>query len=100
MATTGLPSASPSVSNAGPGPSDTEGTVTTASSTPKTTIGINATISVRIRLFTSLTLDGVVRAPGLVARRKFTGPAPSYDRVVAWGLDGCEAAGVDVPRAV
>jgi len=42
----------------GPGPSDTNGTVTTASNTPKTTIGTNATIKVRIRLFTPLTLDG------------------------------------------
>ena len=34
-----------------------KGTVTTASRRPKTTIGTSATISVRIRLFTSLTLD-------------------------------------------
>jgi len=53
-----LPSTSPSVSKVGPGPSDTNGTVTTASNTPKTTIGTNATIKVRIRLFTPLTLDG------------------------------------------
>ena len=39
MATTCLPSASPRVSKVGPGPSDTYGTVTTASSTPNTTIG-------------------------------------------------------------
>ena len=42
----------------GPGPSDTNGTVTTASNTPKTTIGTSATIKVRIRLFTPLRLDG------------------------------------------
>ena len=42
----------------GPGPSDTNGTVTTASNTPNTTIGASATIKVRIRLFTPLTLDG------------------------------------------
>ncbi len=56
MSTTCLPSTSPRVSNVGPGPSDTYGTVTTASSTPKTTIGTSATISVRIRLFTPPTV--------------------------------------------
>ena len=58
IATTCLPSTSPSVSKVGPGPSDTNGTVTTASNTPKTRIGTSATINVRIRLFTPLTLDG------------------------------------------
>src|ERR1700747_1452477 len=58
IATTCLPSTSPSVSKVGPGPSDTNGTVTIASSTPKTTMGTSATIKVRIRLFTPLTLDG------------------------------------------
>ena len=66
ISTTCLPSTSPRVSNAGPGPSDTYGTVTAASSTPNTTIGTSATISVRIRLFTSLRLDGEVRAPRLM----------------------------------
>ncbi|BBA87178.1 hypothetical protein MPSD_15570 [Mycobacterium pseudoshottsii JCM 15466] len=45
----------------GPGPSDTNGTVTTASSTPNTTIGTSATINVNIRLFTPHTLDGLSR---------------------------------------
>ena len=59
MATTGLPSNSPRVLNVGPGPSATYGTVTAASSTPKTTMGTRATISVRIRLFTTPTLTAV-----------------------------------------
>ena len=58
MATTCLPSTSPSVTKVGPGPSDTNGTVTTASNTPKTRTGASATIKVRIRLFTPLTLTG------------------------------------------
>ncbi|CFS33749.1 Uncharacterised protein [Mycobacterium tuberculosis] len=60
--TTCLPSISPSVSNVGPGPSATNGTVTTASNTPNTTIGTSATIKVNIRLFTPHTLDGPGRA--------------------------------------
>ena len=67
MSTTCLPSTSPSVSKVGPGPSDTNGTVTTASNTPKTRIGTSATIKVRIRLFTPLTLDRT--QPGLVQLR-------------------------------
>jgi hypothetical protein len=58
IATTCLPSTSPSVSKVGPGPSDTNGTVTTASSTPNARIGTSATIKVRMRLFTPITLDG------------------------------------------
>ncbi|GAA4542291.1 hypothetical protein GCM10023161_25890 [Mycobacterium paraffinicum] len=50
------------MSKVGPGPSETNGTVTTASSTPKTRIGTSATIKVRIRLFTPITLDGARRA--------------------------------------
>ncbi|GFG77736.1 hypothetical protein MPRG_10120 [Mycobacterium paragordonae] len=46
------------MSNVGPGPKDTNGTVTTASSTPKTTMGTSATTKVKIRLFTPLTLTG------------------------------------------
>jgi hypothetical protein len=42
------------VSKVGPGPRDTNGTVTTANSTPNTTIGTSATIKVKIRLFTPL----------------------------------------------
>ena len=61
MSTTSLPSTSPSVLNVGPGPSDTNGTVTTASSTPKATIGTRATSSVKIRLFTPPTV-GTARA--------------------------------------
>ncbi|BBX39749.1 hypothetical protein MSIM_12000 [Mycobacterium simiae] len=60
MATTCLPSTSPRVSKVGPGPRETNGTVTTASNTPKTRIGTSATIKVRIRLFTPLTLTGPV----------------------------------------
>ena len=52
MSTTSLPSTSPRVSNVGPGPSETYGTVTNASSTPNATIGAKATSSVEIRLFT------------------------------------------------
>ena len=57
ICTTCLPSTSPSVSKVGPGPSDTNGTVTTASNTPKTRIGTSATSKVRIRLFTPTTLE-------------------------------------------
>ncbi|BCZ20466.1 hypothetical protein MTY59_03210 [Mycobacterium senriense] len=46
------------MSKVGPGPSDTNGTVTTASNTPNATIGTSATIRVRMRLFTPITLDG------------------------------------------
>jgi hypothetical protein len=52
MSTTCFPSTSPSVSKVGPGPSDTKGTVTTASSALNTTTGTSATSNVRIRLFT------------------------------------------------
>jgi len=41
------------VSNVGPGPSATNGTVTTHASTPNTRIGTKATSSVEIRLFTA-----------------------------------------------
>jgi hypothetical protein len=46
------------VGNVGPGPSETYGTVTTASSTPNATIGAKATSNVEIRLFTPATVDG------------------------------------------
>ncbi|GAB3003087.1 hypothetical protein MBOU_10710 [Mycobacterium bourgelatii] len=46
----------------GPGPSDTNGTVATASNTPNATIGTSATIKVKIRLFTPHTLVGAWRA--------------------------------------
>ncbi|GAB4614988.1 hypothetical protein MOKP58_39450 [Mycobacterium avium subsp. hominissuis] len=49
------------MSKVGPGPSDTNGTVTTASNTPNATIGTSATIKVRMRLFTPITLDGARR---------------------------------------
>ncbi|BBX99560.1 hypothetical protein MSEO_00600 [Mycobacterium seoulense] len=49
------------MSKVGPGPNETNGTVTTASNTPKTRIGTSATIKVRIRLFTPITLDGAHR---------------------------------------
>ena len=57
MSTTSLPSTSPSVSNVGPGPNDTYGTVTSDSSTPNATIGTKATSSVEIRLFTATTVE-------------------------------------------
>ncbi len=57
---TGLPSKSPRVLKIGPGPSDTNGTVTAASSTPKARIGTSATNNVRIRLFTPPRLDAAV----------------------------------------
>ena len=52
MSTTCLPSYSASVLNVGPGPSDTNGTVTAASRNPNTTIGTRATATVALRLFT------------------------------------------------
>ena len=52
MSTTCLPSTSPSVSNVGPGPSDTNGTVTATVRTLNATMGTSATSNVRIRLFT------------------------------------------------
>jgi hypothetical protein len=55
-----LPSKSPSVLNVGPGPNDTYGTVTTASSALKATTGTSATTNVRIRLFTQANVDGPV----------------------------------------
>jgi hypothetical protein len=56
MSTTCLPSTSPSVSNVGPGPNATNGTVTADSSTPNANIGTRATSTVKIRLFTTPTL--------------------------------------------
>ena len=70
MSTTCLPSTSPRVLNVGPGPSDTNGTVTTDSSTPNATIGTSATTSVRIRLFTPPTVER--HSPGRVAGGGFT----------------------------
>ena len=64
MATTGLPSASPRVSNVGPGPSATNGTVTSPSSSPNTRMGTSATASVSIRLFTHHTVTAVRRGNG------------------------------------
>ena len=58
MSTTSLPLTSPSVSNVGPGPRATYGTVTADSSSPKIRIGAIATIRVNIRLFTPPTVKG------------------------------------------
>jgi hypothetical protein len=44
------------VSNVGPGPSDTYGTVSSDSSNPNATIGTTATSNVKIRLFTATTV--------------------------------------------
>src|SRR4051812_31272 len=57
MSTTCLPSISPRVSNVGPGPNATKGTVTTDSSNPNATMGTSATTSVKIRLFTPPTVE-------------------------------------------
>ena len=73
MSTTSLPSTSPRVSNVGPGPSDTYGTVTKDTSTPNATRGTSATTSVKIRLFTPPTVKG--------ARSGFT---ESVTRGPAW----------------
>src|ERR1700712_3210818 len=56
MSTTCLPSTSPRVSNVGPGPSDTNGTVAKDSNARNAKIGTRATIKVEIRLFTTPTL--------------------------------------------
>src|SRR5574340_1363718 len=78
MSTTGLPSTMPSVSNVGPGPNDTNGTVTTANSTPKATTGTSATISVRIRLFTPGMVNGPTRdRPSPVRLRPDNGSIPT-----------------------
>jgi hypothetical protein len=65
MSTTSLPSTSPSVSNVGPGPSATNGTVTTDSATPNATIGTSATSNVKMRLFTPPNVEVGVEMPAI-----------------------------------
>ena len=83
MSTTSLPSTSPRVSNVGPGPSDTYGTVTNASSTPNATIGASATSSVEIRLFTPATVDGRI-AVGFT-QSVTAGATPAAGGEYRWG---------------
>ena len=82
MSTTCLPSTSPSVSNVGPGPSATYGTVTNVSSMPKIRIGTSATTSVEIRLFTPPTVE-VTTVPSTSVTRPAREFTDSVTRIAA-----------------
>ncbi|GAA2402000.1 hypothetical protein GCM10009856_08010 [Mycolicibacterium llatzerense] len=66
------------MSNVGPGPSDTNGTVTTDTSTTNTMIGARATTSVEIRLFTPPTVKLAARFADSMTREATGGPCWQY----------------------
>ena len=70
MSTTSLPSISPSVSNVGPGPNDTNGTDTANARALNARIGTSATSNVRIRLFTPPNVEVVAEVASITTLRR------------------------------